>query len=102
MLARAPRNRCNHEGVVGVTETRQHFAAILERVLDGEQVIVTRRGEPVAAIVPAPQETDPAAEPVGLAAFAGALPRRSGIDEAAAAVVAMRSLTREREPAEIG
>ena len=81
--ALAPMRRAlvHDERMVGVTEARQRLTEILDRVLAGEEVVVTRRGTPVAAIVPVPVPPD--ARPLGLAAFAGAAatrrrPRRGG------------------------
>ncbi|HEX6724691.1 MAG TPA: type II toxin-antitoxin system prevent-host-death family antitoxin [Gaiella sp.] len=84
--------------MVGVTEARQRLTEILDQVLAGENVVVTRHGAPVAEIVPV--RPDPAARPVGLAAFVGAMARRGSGDlsETVAVVVAMRSVTRDREP----
>ena len=59
---------------MGVAETKRRFAELIDRVVAGERIIVTRRGRPVIALVPATD--DAAAEPrtyVGLAAFAGIL-----------------------------
>ena len=59
---------------MGVAETKRRFAELIDRVLAGERIIVTRRGRPVIALVPATDEA--AAEPrtyIGLAAFAGIL-----------------------------
>lgn len=83
--------------MVGVTEARQRLAEILDRVLAGEEVLVTRRGAPVAAIVPVPDEPD-AARPLGLAAFAGAAGTRRGLAESVANVLEMRAVARDREP----
>jgi prevent-host-death family protein len=84
--------------MIGVTEARQRLTEILDQVLAGENVVVTRRGEPVAEIVPVRPEPD--VHPVGLAAFAGAM-ARSGtgtLAQTVADVLAMRSVTRDREP----
>ena len=86
--------------MVGVTEARQRLAEILERVLAGEEVVVTRRGAPVAAIVPVTDAHD-TPRPLGLAAFAGAA-ARLGLGEPVANVVAMRAVARDREPPETG
>jgi prevent-host-death family protein len=83
----------------GVADTKRNFAEILDRVSEGEQVIVSRRGRPIAAIVPVPVEEDDA--PLGLAAFAGALAARDDLDEVVAGVVATRSVAREREAPEV-
>ncbi len=42
---------------VSVRELREKIAAVLESVSDGEQVVITRRGRPVARIVPERQES---------------------------------------------
>jgi prevent-host-death family protein len=86
--------------MVGVTEARRRLTEILERVLAGEEVVVTRRGAPVASIVPVTEEQD-GPRPLGLAAFAGAAAPRRGLAEAVANVIAMRAVARDREPTEI-
>ncbi len=35
-----------------VVEAKAHFSALLSAVADGEEIVVTRRGQPVARIVP--------------------------------------------------
>jgi prevent-host-death family protein len=76
---------------MGVAETKQRFAELIDRVLDGERFVVTRRGRAVAALVPA---TDAAAsEPspyLGLAAFAGALADVPEFEAIMAEVIASR------------
>ena len=37
---------------VGSFEAKTHFSALLERVEQGEQILITRRGKPVARLVP--------------------------------------------------
>jgi prevent-host-death family protein len=39
--------------VVGAFEAKTHLSALLDRVARGEQVVITRRGRPVARLVPA-------------------------------------------------
>ena len=99
-LVPARRALVHDERMVGVTEARQRLTEILERVLAGEQVVVTRRGTPVAAIVPVPADPDDP-RPLGLAAFAGVAATRRGLAEAVANVVTMRAVARDREPPEI-
>ena len=86
---------------VGLTEARERLTEILERVLEGEQMIVTRYGSPVAAIVPVPTEPDDQPS-LGLAAFAGVAATRRGLSQTVIDVVALRSVARDREPPEIG
>ena len=99
-IAPVRRALVHHEHMVGVSEARQRLTEILERVLAGEEVVVTRRGAPVAAIVPITDGPDDP-RPLGLAAFAGAGAPR-GLEEVVANVVAMRAVARDREPPEIG
>jgi len=87
---------------VTITDVRQRLGVILDQLSEGEEVVVTRRGTSVAAIVPAPDEPDDAPRPLGLAAHAGALARLDGLGEAVATVVSLRSVARDREPPEIG
>ncbi len=37
---------------VGAFEAKTHFARLLERVANGEQIVITRHGTPVARLVP--------------------------------------------------
>jgi len=46
---------------VGIRELRQNLSKYLERVKDGEALVVTERGRQVARLIPA----GPAAEPYG-------------------------------------
>jgi prevent-host-death family protein len=40
---------------VGSFEARRHLATLLERVAKGEKIVITKRGKPVAMLVPAPK-----------------------------------------------
>ncbi len=37
---------------IGASEARTHFARLLERVANGEKIVITRHGTPVARLVP--------------------------------------------------
>ena len=37
---------------IGAFEAKTHFSALLERAQRGEQIVITRRGKPVARLVP--------------------------------------------------
>ena len=39
---------------VNVHEAKTHFSKLLQRVLDGEEVIIAKAGQPVAVLSPAP------------------------------------------------
>jgi prevent-host-death family protein len=49
------------ERTVGAFEAKTHFSELLERAEQGEEITITRRGKPVARIVPAEQKIDTAA-----------------------------------------
>lgn len=54
--------------VVGSFEAKTHFSALLMRVERGEEIAITRRGKPVARLIPEP--TPPSHTPAEiLAAF---------------------------------
>ncbi|MBL8659967.1 MAG: type II toxin-antitoxin system Phd/YefM family antitoxin [Rhodospirillales bacterium] len=38
---------------IGAFEAKTHLSALLDRVAAGEEVVITRRGKPVARLVPA-------------------------------------------------
>ena len=74
--------------VVGAFEAKTHFADLLERVAQGEQVTITKHGTPVARLVPVHGTTREAARLaiVKLKEFRkrqtlGRLPVRQLIDE---------------------
>lgn len=42
---------------VGAFEAKTHLSSLLARVANGEEVLITKRGKPVARLVPARQGT---------------------------------------------
>ncbi|MCZ8314463.1 type II toxin-antitoxin system prevent-host-death family antitoxin [Phreatobacter sp.] len=44
---------------VGILEAKNQFSALAERAFAGEEVIVTKRGEPFVQIVPVQRRHDP-------------------------------------------
>ena len=46
---------------VGAFETKNKLSALLERVERGEEILITRRGKPIAKLVPATPRAGPAA-----------------------------------------
>jgi prevent-host-death family protein len=48
------------DGSVGAFEAKTHLAALLDRVEKGEEITITRRGVPVARLVPARARPDAA------------------------------------------
>lgn len=47
--------------VLSSREANQNFAKVIRAAAAGEEVLITRRGVPVAKVVPVPPATDPAA-----------------------------------------
>ena len=43
---------------VGAFEAKTHFSQLIERVMHGEEIFITRRGKPVAKLVPAESHQD--------------------------------------------
>jgi len=39
---------------VSIAEAKTHFSALVDKALAGESVLITRRGKPIAKIVPVP------------------------------------------------
>ena len=75
---------------MGIGEAGRRLGALVDRVLEGERVIVTRHGEAVAEIGPAPESH------AGLGAYAGALAAWPQFDEAVGLTLTTRPLARER------
>ena len=42
--------------IFNIHETKTHFSKLLERVLNGEEVIIAKAGKPVARLLPFTQE----------------------------------------------
>jgi len=63
----------------GVKEVRDHFTRYLKRVKQGEEIVVTERGKPVALLAPIPEVTG-FQEKLELAAKKGLirLPQKAG------------------------
>ena len=41
---------------VGAFEAKTHLSSLLDRVAEGEEVVITKHGKPVAHVVPIPAE----------------------------------------------
>jgi prevent-host-death family protein len=59
-----------------IAEAKAHFSALLAEVEAGEEVIITRRGKPVARIVPEPAAASSVFDLAALRAFVQAEPCR--------------------------
>lgn len=47
---------------VQIAEAKAHLSALIERVEAGEEIIIARRGKPVARLIPEPQSGRSAAD----------------------------------------
>lgn len=47
------------KSVVGVHEAKTHLSRLIDRVRAGEEIVIERRGEPVALLVPVPPTSRP-------------------------------------------
>jgi prevent-host-death family protein len=74
-----------------LAETKAHLSAVVDQVQAGEEIVITRRGHPVARIIPdrGGSERDPAALADELQAFVLTQPMASDNS-----VVSMRELER--------
>ena len=80
-----------------VADAKRQFRELIDRVGDGERIVIARRGTPVMAVVP-PDEigaTRPA-PPVGLAAVAGALADWQDLDDLVEKIYASRDRAVDR------
>lgn len=66
--------------IITLAEAKAHLCAVLDDVAAGQQVVVTRRGQPVARIVaePAPRKRAASAWVEGLCSFVEAQPKAGG------------------------
>ncbi len=62
-----------------IAEAKSHFSALLADVEAGEEVVITRRGKPVARIVPEPAPASPVFDLAALRAFVQAQPCRESL-----------------------
>lgn len=65
-----------------VAEAKAHFSALLAEVEAGEEVIITRRGKPIARIVSEPAAALSVFDLAALRAFVQAAPCREGMSVA--------------------
>lgn len=89
--------------VIGVADAKRRFAELIDRVSAGERFVISRRGRPVLALVPAGEAgAQRAGAPQGLAAVAGALADWDELEEVVQEIYANRRRARDRAAPEIG
>jgi prevent-host-death family protein len=79
-----------------VGEAKRRFSELIDRVENGEQILISRRGTVVVALVPPRGLHQARSAPVGLAAVAGALADWRDLDSFVAEVYASRRRSRDR------
>ena len=84
-----------------MAEAKAKLSELLARVERGERVLVTKRGRPVAALVPPDQVSPPAQRYLGLAAVAGALADWDDLETTMDEVYRSRRTARDREVPEL-
>ena len=85
--------------VIGVAEAKRRFGELIDRVQHGERFVVTRRGRPVMAFVPAALADigDKPSEFTGFAALAGIMEDWPEFGEVMDEVYASRQNQRDRD-----
>lgn len=87
---------------LGVAEAKRRFSELIDRVSAGERFVVSRRGRPVLALVPAGEAMQaPAHAPKGLAAVAGALADWDDLDDVVDEIYANRRRANDRPVPEL-
>jgi prevent-host-death family protein len=89
---------------IGVAEAKRRFSELLDRVADGERIVVERRGRPAVVLVPPHDEATSGARPapVGYAALAGALADLPELDEILSDVAEARRDATDRPGPDLG
>jgi prevent-host-death family protein len=89
---------------VGVAEAKRRFSELLDRVADGEHIVVERRGRPAVVLVPPHEEVGSGARPapLGFASLAGALGEMPELDAFLEDVAAARSGVEDRPVPDLG
>ncbi|HEV8229383.1 MAG TPA: type II toxin-antitoxin system prevent-host-death family antitoxin [Candidatus Limnocylindria bacterium] len=84
-----------------MAEAKRRFSELIERVGRGERFLISRRGKPALALVPASEGGATQTRPLGLAAVAGALADWNEIDAVVAEIYAARRCSKERTAPEL-
>ena len=86
-----------HLASYNVAEAKRHFRELIDRVADGERIVIARRGTPVMALVPHHEVNSAGvSRPVGLAAVAGALADCQDFDDLVGEIYAARDRAVDR------
>lgn len=89
---------------VGVAEAKRRFSELLDRVAEGERIVVARRGRPAVVLVSPTEAAGSGARPapLGFASLAGALADLPELDAVLADVAAARRGAKDRPAPDLG
>jgi prevent-host-death family protein len=82
--------------MLGVAEAKKRFSELIDRVADGERILVTRRGRPVLALVHPEDVAATEPRPKGLLSIVGLLADWDDFEETMAEVIASRQKAKDR------
>jgi prevent-host-death family protein len=89
---------------MGVAEAKRRFSELLDRVADGERIVVERRGRPAVVLVSPDDDVASGARPApaGFASLAGSLAKLPELDEILRDVAEARRDASDRPGPELG
>jgi prevent-host-death family protein len=85
-----------------VAEAKRRFSELIDRVAQGESILVSRRGKVVMALTPPLSARQAAGPPSGLASVAGALADWDELDDVVREIYAGRRRARDRPAPDLG
>lgn len=88
--------------ILSVADVKRRFSDVIGRVERGERIVVSRRGKPVLALVPADSAGASRPAPVGLAAMAGTLGDWHALPRVVTEIYAARRRARDRAAPDLG
>ncbi len=93
-----------NDTVLGVADAKRRFSELIDRVSAGERFVISRRGRPVLALIPANElaAQRSSTAPQGLTAVAGALADWDDLEDVVAQIYAHRRRARDRAAPDLG
>jgi prevent-host-death family protein len=88
---------------INVADAKRRFSELIDRVGQGECIVVTKRGKPALALVPPDRMVGiSAATPLGLLSGLAALADWEDLEDIVAEIYAARRRARDRDVPELG
>lgn len=100
-MTRGKKTRAS-DNALPIAEAKRRFSELIDRVEQGEQILLSRRGTVVVALVPPREMRASRTAPVGLAAVAGALGDWRELDTVVDEIYAARRRARDRDVEDVG